>query len=367
MPGAWSNRQRSAPDEQEARTRPTQAGATAQQTATPTVCRDRPKHPNSAEQPNQNPKPHPQKTSHQQPNQHGAADQPTTTIPTAHPNRPKQKDSAKQPNQNPKPHPQKTSGQWPNQCGVGGQRTATRVACPKWREWSGGTGVGLWWIPVGLPRVWGGGSGVGVRRCAVRVCGLPRGRPPEARPGSGPRPAAGVESAGSTRPRPPPRRPGSVRAQRSNPWRGCGGRRPRSVRSLAMGTRPRRRPSRRPTAGFPTATTRPSAAGQGAAEWRRAALPYSCAPRFLAPGPSTCTRAVVLALNRSTPGQSVPGTHTRTNGPASGCMCNRRRSAVRARHSTGCPCQNGNQSTSTRHLPGTSPYPAVILSGRLRS
>lgn len=45
----------------------------------------------------------------------------------------------------------------------------------------------------------------------------------------------------------------------------------------------------------------------------------------------------------------------------------RRRSAVRARHSTACSCANGNQSTSPGHLPGTSPYPAVILSGRLRS
>lgn len=91
-------------------------------------------------------------------------------------------------------------------------------------------------------------------------------------------------------------------------------------------------------------------------------------PRFLAPGPTTCTRAVVLALNRSAPDLSVPDTHTRTDGPASRCgMCSRGRSAVRARHSTGCPRRNGNQSTSPGHLPGTSPYPAVILSGRLHS
>jgi hypothetical protein len=42
-------------------------------------------------------------------------------------------------------------------------------------------------------------------------------------------------------------------------------------------------------------------------------------------------------------------------------------SSVRARHSTGCPHSNGNQSTPPGHLPGTSPYPAVIESGRLRA
>ena len=42
-------------------------------------------------------------------------------------------------------------------------------------------------------------------------------------------------------------------------------------------------------------------------------------------------------------------------------------SSVRARHSTGCPRSNGNQSTPPGLLPGTSHYPAVILSGRLRS
>lgn len=60
-------------------------------------------------------------------------------------------------------------------------------------------------------------------------------------------------------------------------------------------------------------------------------------------------------------------THTRTGGPASGASGAQSRSSVRARHSTGCPRSNGNQSTSPGDLPGTSPYPAVILSGRLRS
>lgn len=45
----------------------------------------------------------------------------------------------------------------------------------------------------------------------------------------------------------------------------------------------------------------------------------------------------------------------------------RSRRAVRARHSTGCHGRKRNRSVTPWHLPGTSPYPAVILSGRLPS
>ena len=88
-------------------------------------------------------------------------------------------------------------------------------------------------------------------------------------------------------------------------------------------------------------------------------------PRFLVPGPdsshtgrpSSRTRAGRPHVARipARPDRRPAGT------PARG------RSAVRARHFTGCPRRCGNQSTTAGHLPGTSPYPAVILSGRLRS
>ncbi|MBB3079776.1 hypothetical protein FHS41_006309 [Streptomyces violarus] len=98
---------------------------------------------------------------------------------------------------------------------------------------------------------------------------------------------------------------------------------------------------------------------------RHAALPCSCTPRFLA-------RAAAFRAGRwrpargparNRPGHTYP--HGRSVIPARNS--GRRRSAVRARHSTACSCTNGNQSTTPGHLPGTSPYPAVIQSGRLRS
>lgn len=73
------------------------------------------------------------------------------------------------------------------------------------------------------------------------------------------------------------------------------------------------------------------------------------------PGPAWTrpSRAGIPAWTDRHPGADVrPGTE---------------RSSVRARHSTGCCRANGNQSVPPGHLPGTSPYPAVILSGRLRS
>jgi len=70
----------------------------------------------------------------------------------------------------------------------------------------------------------------------------------------------------------------------------------------------------------------PSAAGTGVGEWGRAALPCSCTPRFLAPGPSPRTRAVVT-VGRARRGLGRPGhayPHGRTGIPAR--TCGRRRS-----------------------------------------
>ncbi|CAM5312662.1 hypothetical protein SGLAM104S_01823 [Streptomyces glaucescens] len=95
-------------------------------------------------------------------------------------------------------------------------------------------------------------------------------------------------------------------------------------------------------------------------------VPCSCAPpfpraraRLLAHGPP---RLLVREPGRPHVAR-VPARPDRrpAGAPARG------RSAVRARHFTGCPRRCGNQSTTAGHLPGTSPYPAVILSGRLRS
>ncbi|AXE84676.1 hypothetical protein C1703_06690 [Streptomyces sp. Go-475] len=105
---------------------------------------------------------------------------------------------------------------------------------------------------------------------------------------------------------------------------------------------------------------------RGAGGRRRVALPCSCTPPF------PRTRAARSRAGRCCPARGPaplrPG-HTypyeRSVIPAR--LSGRRRSAVRARHSTACPWANGNQSTSPGHLPGTSPYPAVIQSGRLRS
>ena len=115
---------------------------------------------------------------------------------------------------------------------------------------------------------------------------------------------------------------------------------------------------------------RPGRRRLGGTRWDRGVL------RFRAHAPPVSSRPGRLPVRgpssvRSTGRRRVSpsrGTHTRTSGPASvGTVCGRRRSAVRARHSTGCRCRFGNQSTSPGDLPGTSPYPAVILSGRLRS
>lgn len=103
--------------------------------------------------------------------------------------------------------------------------------------------------------------------------------------------------------------------------------------------------------------------GRGVKEARRASVlmhppfprPGRCVPR----GPvASCPRPGTESSRAHIPVRTErhPGSDPR---PA--------RSAVRARHSTACSCTNGNQSTTPGHLPGTSPYPAVIQSGRLRS
>lgn len=110
----------------------------------------------------------------------------------------------------------------------------------------------------------------------------------------------------------------------------------------------------------------------GAGGWRRGALRCSCTPRFLVPcgpGGRPGARPPVgsgrHAYRGSRPADGLPtprASHTRGSGSASPS-----RSSLRARHSTGWPPPNGNQSAGPRLLPGTSPYPAVIMSGRLRA
>ncbi len=133
----------------------------------------------------------------------------------------------------------------------------------------------------------------------------------------------------------------------------------------------------------PTTARPPSSSGSwGVAVRGRAALPCSCTPRFLVPGPPFVRmRAGVLLpllVYGPTSAPPSPGTHTNTKSSRARIPAAADRhpgrgrttggvSSVRARHSTGCPRSNGNQSTPPGHLPGTSPYPAVILSGRLRS
>jgi hypothetical protein len=173
-----------------------------------------------------------------------------------------------------------------------------------------GRGAGGWCVPWPSRR--------GRRRSGAEPG---RGPPGAAGPGSGPRRAAG---AGWRR-----RPPGSAGCEGA----GCRRRGP-------WGSRPVARP----------------VGSRGAVGWERAALPCSCTPRFLVPGPVSTYAArphiarIPARMDRHPAGASPRG-----------------RSDMRARHSTGCPRRCGNQSTTAGHLPGTSPYPAVILSGRLRS
>lgn len=107
---------------------------------------------------------------------------------------------------------------------------------------------------------------------------------------------------------------------------------------------------------------RGAGAGEGGAARFRAHAPPFPRARAGPRRPRPVCRCQVARRGR------VPGTDTRTTGASSrpddraGPV-----PAVRARHSTACGASNGNQSAGPRHLPGTSPYPAVIRSGRLRS
>ncbi|MDQ0603174.1 hypothetical protein QF037_007519 [Streptomyces canus] len=211
-------------------------------------------------------------------------------------------------------------------------------------------GGGGRWSRRTFPGVWRCGAGVsrGFRGCP--------GRGPGACPGSVRKPSAGAGSRGRGRRRTGRAGGGSGEA--------CPGRYHGPVpRSRRAGAKPRR--SRAPYALphpmlGPVAVPRwcpgcaraprgpwprsPSSEGSwgvgvpwGAEGWRRAALPCSCAPRF------PCARVRRGARCE----QARPGTHTRTDGPASpdSGPC---RPHMRARHSTGCPRPDGNQSTSPR-------------------
>lgn len=101
----------------------------------------------------------------------------------------------------------------------------------------------------------------------------------------------------------------------------------------------------------------------GAARFRAHAPPVSSGPgRLLVRGPlsPTSVPARIEAVRARIPART-------DRHPGAGVRPGAERSSVRARHSTGCSWANGNQSATPGHLPGTSPYPAVILSGRLRS
>lgn len=120
----------------------------------------------------------------------------------------------------------------------------------------------------------------------------------------------------------------------------------------------------------------------GAGGWRRGALPCSCTPRFLVPGtPGGSTGRSTACGERSLRvvgprrGRAVAGPQARPR------LWRQPRQALPVaadRHPRrGRPCVRvtlrvdaGAAGTSPhlpRHLPGTSPYPAVIMSGRLRS
>lgn len=221
--------------------------------------------------------------------------------------------------------------------GAGAGKRA-RPAGVRWARYAG-----AWWLRNG---------GNGSRRSSRRPERRPHHRPEQPFParrrqtltGPCPAPATGAAHPQSTHAR--RNAPGRPRPTGCHPW---------SCRTMPSG-RPRAR----------------SGGARGVAEcWdvggtRHAALPCSCTPRFLVPGPlrqcaGRCRPARGPALSR--PGHTYPYGWSVIPARKSG----RRRSAVRARHSTACSCANGNQSTSPGHLPGTSPYPAVILSGRLRS
>ncbi|SEF13797.1 hypothetical protein SAMN05216533_6902 [Streptomyces sp. Ag109_O5-10] len=243
-------------------------------------------------------------------------------------------------------------------------------------------GAGVRWPGSGAAGpVAAGGRGGGVERCVRRTSsGRPPGPPAPVRPApphrpdssghhdsaarravpaAGParwsrphrwiRPAAATGSAGPAGRRTRAGPPGGTR----RPWRGC-----RPGRCRRCPAAPGRAPARVLRRAPPGCGRARSVVGSG-----RAALRRSCAPRFLVPGPSSRTGRRAPRCEGVRRGHAYPRARiripVRVRRPG--------RSAVRARHSTGCASANGNQSAGPRHLPGSSPYPAVILSGRLRS
>jgi hypothetical protein len=170
------------------------------------------------------------------------------------------------------------------------------------------------------------------------------------------------------------RRPGRPSARRRRTaFRGASVRRHRpspgvvrTRRRGTAGTASRGVPAGPGGAARPVARRRRSgwARGNGGAPRFRAHAPpvSSCPGRLLAHGPLSPPAGPGVELEPS--GHACP--RGRTGVPARRAA-GAARSSVRARHSTGCRRVNGNQSAPPGHLPGTSPYPAVILSGTLRS
>lgn len=164
----------------------------------------------------------------------------------------------------------------------------------------------------------------------------------------------------------------------------CPGR-SRTPRRLAAGPGPSRRPPRRGSRcrgvrcrgvrghGRRVVVRRYGRAGRtrwargdgGATRFRAHAPPFPRPPTRRSSGRPTARGEQSSRIPGTGPADGPPrprASHTRGSGSASPS-----RSSLRARHSTGWPRSNGNQSADPRLLPGTSPYPAVIMSGRLRA
>lgn len=161
---------------------------------------------------------------------------------------------------------------------------------------------------------------------------------------------------GSVRRRPASRCPrSSARPARRSPAR--------PARRLPGAPTPRTAPDRaRPRS--PSAAGPASVGSSGVEESRRDVLRCSCTPRFLmsepfgrarpsseSPAGETAVRARIPARKGRHPGAAATG----ATSPA--CV----RVTLRV-----VPGRTGTSPPGRRHLPGTSPYPAVILSGSLR-
>ncbi len=198
------------------------------------------------------------------------------------------------------------------------------------------------------------------------------GRRPPAHAGrpTRPRPRSPHHPRSRPRTRPTTHHPGHPAQQRVRGWGPSGGRprRParccRPARRMPGGAagRVRRCPGRCPHG---RGRGRPGAGRRGVVESGRGALPCSCTPRFLVPGPLSSADRCALGRAR----YEAPSGHAYPYGWTGIPVQVIRPGAFRrrARHSTGSPGGNEHQSTSPGHLPVSSPYPAVILSGRLPS